>query len=566
MPVILLLAVFSVFINLFRLTIPLYLIQVVDRVVSSESMETLLYITLIAAGALISSAFLTGATVYIQSRVGDWFEEKLFNPVSKASILGRLTGQSNGASGIRDLAQLRGFLSSPTISTLFEVPWTPIFLGIIFLLHPLLGTVAAVVSVIMLILAVVNDLATSGPQLSSQQAQGQIGRGVEQAADSAAMINAMGMLNKLVLALKKIRDTGALSQDKFNERSGLINGMTRLVRSMAQVAILGTGAYLILNKEITTGTMIAASILQSLGLSPVEKAMGAIRAVKGATKAYTRLNRQLSAVNTSESLLRMDQHSGYSVSLNQAMYMIQGMGKPILRPMSFDIKPGEMVGILGASGAGKSTLCQVLVGSLKPSSGGVQVGGFEISQIAGEEFGAHVGYVTQTQTFINGTIAENIARFSDGRKDERDAAIIDAAKMVGVHDVILGLPERYETPLSAQGTVLLSKSQLQKVILARAVFGEPRLLVLDEPTLHLDKIGVSTFSKALSALRSAGTTIVAVSQHANFVTSCDKLLFMKEGMVLSFGEPLTVLEQISNGGARPQTRLISGSNPSGATG
>ncbi|MEP2785106.1 MAG: ATP-binding cassette domain-containing protein [Pseudoruegeria sp.] len=557
-PAIGLLTFFSIFINLFRLTIPLYMLQVIDRVISSESTETLMFITMFAVGALISGAFLTTISGIIQNRMGSWFEVHLFEPLAKATVLGQLTGRSNGVSSIRDLGQLRNFFSGPTLSTLFEVPWTPIFLGIIFIMHPMLGTISITVAILLLLIAILNDSLTSAPQQEAQQQQSITGRGLEQALFSVDSVRSMGMLNRLLTTLKDNSIKALDLLDRTNDRSDTLNNLSRFLRSLAQVSILGTGAYLILLGEITTGTMIASSILQSLGLSPVDKAVGALRSLKGARGAYTRVNQQMSAIDVTEDQLNVKPNMQMKVSARQAMFMPQGVNKPVLKPMQFDLPAGEMLGILGPGGSGKSILCRMLVGGLSPSNGSILINDLNINRVAGPELGALIGYMPQTATPLTGTIADNISRFHPASDPKRSAAIVEAAQAVDLHETVLGFRERYDTPLTQETLATLSRSQLQRIFLARAFYGNPRLVVLDEPTAYLDKTSEAALLATLERLRQSGCTIIASSQRPTLLNACDKLLLLRDGMVADFGPTERVMSNLSDPQAgRGQARLIS---------
>ena len=561
LPAVAVLGVFSIFINLLRLTIPLYLLQVIDRVISSQSEETLIFISIIAACALFTSAVLMSASMVIQNRLGTWFEERLFEPVMKASIFGKLTNQTNGAQTIRDLGLLRMFFSSPTILTLFEVPWTPIFIGIIFILHPYLGFFSASVGVLLFLFALLNDFLVADHQRESQKNQETVNRGLERAMINIDSILAMGMTLKLVKLLRKHFDSATRNRDKANERSGIIKSLIRWVRSLAQIGILGLGAYLVLQGDITTGSMIAAMILMGLGLSPIDQAVNAIRTVKITLEARHRISHQLSAIDLEEFSLDFEENKPLTISVRKAMYMPRSLGKPVLRPLQFDLEAGLMVGILGPSAAGKTTLCRLIVGAIKPTSGSVLVNDLEIGRLFGSDFGNRVGFMPQKPMATNGTIADNIARFAPQTDHDRSAAIAKAAKLIGIHETILGLPHRYNTVLDEQGILSLSCSQFHQIFLARAMYGNPRLLVLDEPTTFLDKAGQANFKEALEILHNSGTTIIVVSQSPQIMKACDKILVLRDGAMVNFGNSDEVLANLSNTAYPSHAQLVDVRNP-----
>jgi len=558
--------VYSIFLNLLRLTIPLFMMQVIDRVLSSQSEETLLYITLIAVVALLVSGILIGVTRTMQVRMGSWFERRLQSSLMKAVLIGKLTDQSLGMSAVRDLTQLKNVFGGQALSTIFEMPWTPIFLAIIWVLHPWLGAMATGFSLLLTLVALLDDYLTRSRQQEGQREQGQVSKGFEKMLSNADTVHAMGMTSGLVDAFRKIGTRASEHLDAASERSGQLSGVTRFLRNLAQVCMLAMGAYLSLEGDITAGLMIAGSILQNLALSPIDKAAGSIRAVKGGRQAFQRINQQLASVDYTDTQINFDPGAPIALSLRQAMYMPQGAGRPVLRPLYFDVAPGEMLGILGPAASGKSMLCRLLVGVIAPTNGSVTVNDLEISKILGEEFGAMVGYLPQDPAPLDGTIADNISRFYnyDGIEHEaeaedgvRMAAVVDAAKKAGIHDTIVSLPKRYETMLDDNSRPL-SRSQLQRIYLARAFYGNPRLLVLDEPATFLDKAGEQALATALNDFRDSGATVVVISQRPQIINSCDKLLLLREGTIVEYGEPERVLNFVANSSQSRQPQVIEG--------
>ncbi|MEL6503941.1 MAG: ATP-binding cassette domain-containing protein [Pseudomonadota bacterium] len=557
MPILALLAFFYFFINLLRLTMPLYLMQVIDRVVSSESVETLIFITLIAGIALIVSALLTTLTKVMQSRSALWMESSLFAPLTKAAINGKLTGQSTGAGAVRDLYQLRQVASGPILGTLFEVPWTPVFLGIIWYMHPWFGIFSVTVGVVIFGLALINDAVSKSAQNEAQKEQQTVVKNVEQGLESFDSMRAMGIVPKFVARLSDAIGRGQGAQSTIDERQAVWTSMIRFVRSFAQVGILGLGAYLVLQAEATTGSMIAASILQSLALSPIDQSVNAVRAIKGTRMAYQRVNRQLAAISENTDRLPMDGVPALNVDLKQAMFMPQGLGRPVLRPMNWNVEAGTMTGILGSSASGKTTLARLVAGIVAPTSGSLAINDLEVHRLAGDDLGRLIGYMPQTVVPMPGTVADNIARFGDADDPDRMAKIVEAAQMAGIHETIVSLPNRYDTPLEEQALARLSRSQLQKLFLARAFYGKPRLLVLDEPMAYLDKAGETAVVEALETFRESGATIFVVAQRPPFLKTCDKVIFLRDGGVADFAEPEKVLANISRNPAG-NPRLVDG--------
>jgi PrtD family type I secretion system ABC transporter len=554
-PVVWTLLVLSLFANMLRLTIPLYMLQLMERVLSSRSEDTLLYLTLMAAVALGVGATLSSTIQILQTRVGSWIEQQLFAPVLVASLDGQLIGQSMGLHALRDLGQVRSFISGPALTTLLDAPWLPIFIFVIFLLHTWLGLIAIAAAAILLLIAVVNDLLIRNRQKASGQQTNRLYQEVEDGMRHAMIVHAMGLLPSYVAKTEKIAATARDDQDVVQERNAAVSGLSRFIRQLAQIAMLGTGAYLVLENEVTSGVMIAGSILLGTALQPVDRAIMAWRSVVTAWMAHKRLQQQFVTVKERTAGDTALSNLGGHLNVRQAMYMPPGRGRPVIRPMNFEVAPGEVLAILGPSGAGKSILCELLVGVLSPSSGSVHLDNLDLHRQLSGNIGKHVGFLSQDPMLFSATVAENISRLDDAAQSAQADEIVSAARLANVHDVILDLPGRYQTPID-DSTPVLSRSQKQRVALARAFFGRPRLIVLDEPTAFLDRAGEGALITALKELQQHGSTIVLVTQNSRIVSMCDKLLFMRDGMIEAYGDPGRVLSIIreENGGLQERRR------------
>ncbi|WP_161140789.1 type I secretion system permease/ATPase [Propylenella binzhouense] len=546
-PAFALMLAFSFCANLLKLTIPLYMLQIIDRVLSSGSEETLIYLTLIAGFALMIASVLIVVQRLVQNRLGQWFEDRLFQPVLTASLDGQLVGRSFGSQASRDLVQLRQFVSSPGLGTLLDAPWTPIFIIVAFILHPLIGLVSLSAAVILLVLAFLNDLLIRTRQNASQSQSGRLMQEIERGSHNAAIIHSMGLLESFLSRLAQIRSSIRDNEDRVNERNNLIAGCTRFIRQFAQVLTYAVGAYLVLESEVTSGIMIAGSILLSLALSPVDQSITAWRSTVNAWQARGRLRQQLSAVDARPELgYRAPRPEGHLV-LQQALYMPPGRARPVLRPMSFEVRPGEMMGVLGPSSAGKSALLRMLMGVVPPTGGSVRLDNADIHRLVPADIGRHIGYLPQDPMLFHATIADNIARLEPATRDGRNKAIVEAAKMASIDTVILDLPERYETVVDDE-TLVLSRSERQRIALARAFYGRPKLVVLDEPAAFLDRTSETALIETLKQLRGEGSTIVLVTQRPTILEICDKLLLLRDGMIEAFGEPKAVMERLRDGG------------------
>lgn len=549
-PALALMAGFSLCTNLLRLTTPLYMLQLVDRVLSSGNTDTLLYLTLIAVFALATGGAISAVLKTMQSRVGSWIESSLIEPTLRASLEGKLSNRSMGGQSTRDLMQIRNFFGNQALSTLFDLPWVPIFLIVIFLLHPILGAVGTGFAVVLVTLAVVHDYLTRSSQERGQQEAGRMNEAVSRASRNADVLHAMGMIPALLSTATAQSASARASQDKASERGSWISSLSRTLRQFAQIAMYATGAYLVLDGQATTGLMMAGSILLNLALSPVDQSVSTYRSVLNFRAALGRLRRQLSVTDDRATRGRaaLKPPRGY-LSVDRAVYLPQGQGqsgqgraRPLIKQMSFNVPPGGMVGIIGPASAGKSVLCRLLLGLMPPQGGTVQLDGIDMHEWLAAGLGRHLGYLPQEPVFFAGTIADNIARLGAPSLD-RQVAVHAAAELVQAHGTIMNLPHGYETDMDDVASYL-SRSEQQKIALARAFYGRPRLIVLDEPANALDRLGEAALVEALGTLKKDKHTLVVVSQRPAIMRLCDRLLLLRDGAMDAYDEPGTVLEQL----------------------
>lgn len=538
--------VFSFFVNVLRLTIPIFMLNVIERVIPSRSEATLFYLFMMAAVALAVGAALSGVVQVLQSKVARWLETSLFTPVLGSALDGQLVGLPSSQGSMRDLGQIRQFIGGGALTTLLDAPWFPIFLLVIFLMHPWLGLVTLVAAVILLAIAWLGDFLTRDLLLASSQQTQRVQKEVFDGLRNSAVVHAMAIMPAFLGRTDKMAEAARHDQGVLQQRNAFISSIARFVRQLAQISMLGVGAYLVLENQITSGGMIVGMILLSTALQPVQGSVQSWRAMVQAWTARKRLGHLLETAPQRSGDTEVANPEGH-LNLRQAMFMPPGRGRPIIRPMSFDVMPGETLGILGPSGAGKSTLCKLLVGVHPPSQGTIHFDGLDLHRQLGANIGSHIGYLPQDPMLFSATIAENICRFTDDGKGDLPAETTDAAQLANIHEVILDLPQRYQTAIDDQ-TTDLSRSEKQRIALARAFFGRPRLIVLDEPFTFLDRASEERLLRALKELRAQGSTIVLVSQNVRFLNACDKLLFIRSGMVEAFGKPERVLSVVRQGG------------------
>lgn len=524
--------VVSLAIGLLMLAVPLFSLQVYDRVLGSGSRETLLALTLITAGALVTLGLLETIRSSVLARLSTRLGSRLAGPLLSAGAAAGDPGQ-----GLRDLTQLRQTLSGPALTALFDAPWLPVALALVWLMHPTLGLFGLGSALLLILLAVLGEFAArrrlSRANLLAPAAQ----REVDALGRQREVVAAMGLLPALRSRFDAVHDQVLVLQQEAQERAGRVSGVARAARLLIQAGALGLGALLVIEGELTGGGMIAASILLSRALAPVEQMLVGWRSLVAGQESWRRLRALLAQASDTAEGLQLPAPAG-RLSLEQAGYTVGG--HLILRPLTLAIAAGETIGIVGSSGAGKSTLCRLLVGALTPSEGVVRCDGVDIATQSRAAIGRHVGYLPQNPGLFAGTVAENIARLAAQPDPE---AVIAAANAAGVHELILRLPEGYDTRLGEEGAPL-SAGQRQRLALARALFGDPRVIVLDEPNAHLDAAGEQALAAALAWARARRATVVLVTHRLNILRHADRVLVLENGGVERYGPREAVLAEL----------------------
>ncbi len=529
---------FSFAINMLLLTAPLYMLQIFDRVLTSRSVNTLLYLTLVAAFAFLILWGLEIVRGRVMVSLGTWLDRRIGGVVLAASLGAGLGQRTSSIQPVRDIGMVRSFLTGPGLFPILDAPWTPMFLGVVFLLHPLLGWIGLSGAILLFMFALANDLATRGPLVRASQISSGAFDEAQAAARNADVIEAMGMMPNVVSRWTRMIDGSLVEQARASRISGLITASSKFVRQSLQIAILGVGAWLVLGNELSPGGMIAGSILIARALAPVEQAIGSWRNAIGAREAYKRVKRLLGVAAPPDEAEPLPAPQG-SVSAEGVSFAYPGEKEPFLRNISFALQPGESLGLIGPTASGKTTLARILVGTLKPQLGHARLDGADIAQWDSRDRGQYVGYLPQDIELFSGTVRDNIARL--GRGDGQD--VYAAARLAGVHEDILALSNGYDTEIGVGG-MALSGGQRQRIGFARALYGEPRLVVLDEPNSNLDVAGESALLEALAHLRQKGSTVIIIAHRPSVLAGVDKILVLRHGTKDMFGPRDEVLAKL----------------------
>ncbi|WP_329354183.1 type I secretion system permease/ATPase [Vibrio natriegens] len=530
---------FSLFINLLILSIPLYMLQVYNRVLSSYSIDTLVLLTVIVVAALFTMSIVDIARAQVSKSFGYWMDTKLSVFMLKRSIQYQShTGTSFTSQVLRDIQNIKGFLSSQAPYPLLDAPWTPLFILFVYLLHPLLGHIALVGSIVLLGLGILNEvLARKVIQESEVKALSQI-NDAELATQNSNSILAMGMMNAFLEKWQSRMTQVNSLEENVAGKTIYISNLSKFVRSTLQVSLLGGGAWLVIQHEITAGAMIASSILMSRALAPMEQAIGTWRGAMSARNSYQRLKDIDAVIKLDESDMPLPKPQG-NYELIGLTYRHFGATEPVLSAVSLSIPAGVSVGLIGPSGTGKSTLARLMLGNIKPSAGKVTLDGMEVSTWAAEDRGSHFGYLAQEVELFPGTIRENIARF----KDEDPAKVIRAAQLAGCHELILKKNKGYDFVIGERGRGL-SGGERQRIALARAIYGEPSIVVFDEANANLDGEGEAAFQRLIAHLKQQGTSIIVIAHNASTLRQMDRLLYLSDGRVKLYGARDEVLKRL----------------------
>ena len=543
-------ALFSCLVNILMLTGPLFMLQVYDRVLTSGSVPTLVALTGIVIALYAYYGFLEYLRARILVRIGRRVEEKLRDRVfdSMAEHALRRT-QGIGGQPINDLATIRQFLSGQGPFAFLDMPWVPIYLLVIFLMHWVLGVAAVIAAFVIFVLAVWSEKATRGPLAEANAAMVKSSIMTDESRRNSEALHSLGMRGAIRKKWSDVQQLALDHQTVANDVGGSLSAASRVLRLMVQSGILALGAYLALQHEISAGAMIAASIIMGRALAPVEQAVASWQQFLGFRKAIERLGNILASVPAVALRMKLPAPSG-KLEVENLIVQMPGTEKPVLHGITFTVEPGKGIGVIGPTGAGKSTLARALVGVMPITRGTVRLDGATHDQRDIDEAGKLIGYLPQDIQLFDGTAAQNIARF-DVNADP--AKIVQAAQLANVHDLIMRLPKGYDTPLGENGA-RLSAGQRQRVALARCLFGDPVLFVLDEPNSNLDAEGEAALDRAIRVSMERGASVVVIAHRPSALASIQQILVLSEGRTVALGPRDEILKKVLNRPATGDTR------------
>jgi PrtD family type I secretion system ABC transporter len=539
---------FSLFINLTMLNGPLFMLQVYDRVMASQSRETLLFLTLLSVAVLMFQSTVEVIRSNLLVRAGAQLDSELRNQTFGLSFDGKLNDATmSSTQGLRDLDTLRGFLTGPGLIALFDAPWTPIFMFIVFMVHPALGALALVGAVVILSLAVFGELSTRESLKEAATAHRDAEYFIGTLQNNSESARSMGMAGNMRRRWTEHHEASLAWQAVASDRGTRMSTGAKFTRQILQTLSLALGAYLALDNQISAGAIVATSIIMGRALAPIEATIGQWKAFVQARQAFARLNAALKAEMEGVARTKLPAPAG-AYRLENVTLALKGVQEPIVKGVSLELNAGEVLGVIGPTGSGKSTLARLLIGSLRPTAGSVRLDGVEIADWPREEIGPHIGYLAQDVELLDGTVAENISRH--GEHDSE--AIVEAAKIANAHDFILALPNGYDTPIGERGK-LLSGGQRQRVGLARAIFGNSKVVILDEPNANLDATGEANLRTAIEDMKRQGRTVIIVTHRPGVLPAVDKLAIMQAGELVSFGPRDQVLAALNKSVAPPKS-------------
>lgn len=553
-------ALLSCFVNVLQLLLPIYTLQVYDRVLNSRSIDTLIMLTVLTLAGIAVMGVLDCIRARIFTVLGVGLSRRLSAPALEAAVSESLrTGSPQAAQVTRDINELRMFVTGSAITVPLDMAWTPLFVAVLFLLHPVYGCIALGASALLVGLGVVAEVATRKPLAEANAALAKSFGTVGVALRHAEVIEGMGMLSTITARWRKAQAQALAQLDRGSGRAKLLSSLSRSARMAIQIGIIGAGAILVLDRLASPGSLVAASILIGRTLQPFEQLIDGWRQWVFAIAAWKRVNELLTTTANRRQDMILPTPSG-RLLVDGLGFLPPGAEKPVLKGVSFSLEPGEVLGVIGPSGSGKSSLARLMVGVWEPTAGGIFLDGHNVFLWNRDDFGQYVGYLPQSVSLLDGTVRENIARMRDANPKD----VVAAAKLADVHDLIGRLPRGYDTPIG-EGGFALSGGQRQRIALARALFGNPRLLVLDEPNSNLDANGERALVDAMAAAKQGGTTVVVAAHRPAVMAMVDKLLVLRDGVVEQFGPVGEVMPHVTGAVTplprTPQARLRAGQAP-----
>ena len=534
--------IFAFCVNVLQLITPLYSLQVLDRVIGSGNLATLLMLSIIIASIYFVYGLIQVARSFTLIKIGEWLDNQVSPLLFSNSVAAASVKQTLGAGQVlRDFQTVKTFITSTGLNTIFDAPWTIAYVIVLYMIHPYMGHIAVIGGIVIIIFAFINAIATTGVLGEATEYSIRSLNHAEIATRNAEVIEAMGMMKNVSRNWHKLNKAALAKQSIASYRNGVISNISRYIRNIISMLVTGVSAYVIVEsnqQDMTTGGMIASSILVGRALAPFDNFIELWKGISNTSKAYARINQALKSVSLRDEAMPIPDVEG-TLELTNVYYAHEPKNpfafmlnpKYIINDLSFKVHSGEILAIIGPSAAGKSTIAKLLTGVWKPIAGNICLDGGDVHRWNRENFGKHIGYLPQGIELFSGTVKQNIARMSEDFDPEK---VIEAAKMSGAHEIILKLPEGYDSDIGIAGSSL-SGGQKQRVALARAFYGDPKLVILDEPNANLDEAGEKALSEALVHAKKKNITVVVISHRPSILAVVDSILVLQDGKVAAYG-------------------------------
>ena len=535
---------FSIVINALMLVSPIYTLQVLDRVISSANLNTLVVLSMISVFAIMVLALMQGCRSFLLMKIGEWLDIKLSSFLVKKTVnYSSELRHDIGSLNIRDLSSMKNFITGPSLTAILDAPWSILYILVIFAIHPLNAVITIIGAVLLFIFAILNEYFTV-KHLKESNSMSIINLNrLSQYSRNAEVIESMGMLNNLTNIWQADNSKMIAKQSVASYRGTVIANLAKLARMILQIAIMGTGAYLVLNNEMSMGGIIACSIIAGRALAPFDNAIASWKHFITSRQSYNRLKETIENTPVRAKGIDLPKPTG-TLMVKDLIYAPPGAKLSVITNFNFTANPGDSIAVVGHSAAGKSTLAKLIVGIYRPTGGNLRLDGADVYAWNRDDFGKHVGYLSQQAVLFEGSVRDNICRFCP---DAEDLDIVKAAQIAGVHELILALPDGYETIINSPKGVQLSAGQKQRIGLARAFFGDVKLVVLDEPNSNLDQEGDKALQKSLIYAKENNITLFIISHRSCVLSYVDKILLINKGNLASYGNKDKVLELIKQG-------------------
>ncbi len=539
--------IFGCIANILMLATPLYSMQVLDRVISSGNISTLWLLTFVIASALFLLGVIQGARSFAMIKMGNWIEKQLSPQVFSNSVKMALEVKGSGGSQqMRDLQTVKTYLTSPQLVTILDTPWAIIFIIVLFMLHTYMGVLAVFSCLFLIGMGVVSDRMTKPLHDANNENFIRSMRQIEQVNRNAEVVEVMGLLPNVIRSWQKLNHRVQNTQALASKRQTILNELTTFIRTVLQISVTGIGAYLVINNEITSGTIIASSSLIGRALAPFQASIASWKQFVNFRKSYQRLESAFQHLEGQKDLMELPEPTG-RLDVEGVYFAPHGAKKHTVKGVTFSLDRGDTLVIIGPSASGKTSLAKMIVGAWRPSVGAVRLDDANLVDWNREQLGRYIGYLPQDVELFSGTVRENIGRLDQNPDPEQ---VVMAAQLAGIHEMILQLPNGYDTDIGDDGSSL-SGGQRQRIALARALYGETKLLVLDEPNASLDNQGEEALALAIEVAKEKRITTVIISHRPAILNLADKVMVMRDGMVALFGNKQEVLAQLAQASRPP---------------